>query len=185
MKRKIENLEKEVDLTSDLQGAPRAHSPRRYRARSADASPFAGDLDNMAVELEAAEVKIEELRSQLDVAAEAQDMLEELTERNLRLQDVSSRWVLERNKWIVLTRMRSGRQDNEVLKADVEELEALKELADELEESHAATEKQLQDELGMLRSISGLRVQDGLLTLPHRTQTCGTFSCRTSGGGRP
>ncbi|BGP58574.1 hypothetical protein JCM8202_002336 [Rhodotorula sphaerocarpa] len=111
MKRKIENLEKEVDLTSDLQG----------------------DLDNMAVELEAAEVKIEELRSQLDVAAEAQDMLEELTERNLRLQD-----------------------DNEVLKADVEELEALKELADELEESHVATEKQLQDEL----DLRDLQLQD-------------------------
>lgn len=35
-----------------------------------------------------------------------------------------------------------------MLKADVEELEALKELADELEESHAETEKQLQQELG-------------------------------------
>lgn len=39
-------------------------------------------------------------------------------------------------------------QDNEALKADVEELEALGELADELEEAHAETEKQLQDELG-------------------------------------
>lgn len=39
-------------------------------------------------------------------------------------------------------------QDNEELKADVEELEALRELADELEESHIETEKQLQEELG-------------------------------------
>ncbi|TKA50209.1 hypothetical protein B0A53_06443 [Rhodotorula sp. CCFEE 5036] len=104
MKRKIENLEKEVDLTTDLQG----------------------DLDNMAVELDAAEAKIEDLRSQLDIAAEAQDMLEELTERNMHLQD-----------------------DNEALRVDVEELEALKELADELEESHAETEKQLQEELDL------------------------------------
>jgi dynactin 1 len=42
----------------------------------------------MAVELDAAEAKIEDLRSQLDIAAEAQDMLEELTERNMHLQDV-------------------------------------------------------------------------------------------------
>lgn len=42
----------------------------------------------MAVELDAAEGKIEDLRSQLDIAAEAQDMLEELTERNMHLQDV-------------------------------------------------------------------------------------------------
>lgn len=42
----------------------------------------------MAVELDAAEAKIDDLRSQLDIAAEAQDMLEELTERNLHLQDV-------------------------------------------------------------------------------------------------
>ncbi|KAG0655268.1 hypothetical protein C6P46_001082 [Rhodotorula mucilaginosa] len=109
MKRKIENLEKEVDLTTDLQG----------------------DLDNMAVELDAAEAKIEDLRSQLDIAAEAQDMLEELTERNMHLQDVR----------------RSA--DNEALRVDVEELEALKELADELEESHAQTEKQLQEELDL------------------------------------
>ncbi|GAA5884799.1 hypothetical protein JCM3774_006769 [Rhodotorula dairenensis] len=102
MKRKIESLEKEVDLSADLQG----------------------DLDNMAVELDAAEAKIEDLRSQLDIAAEAQDMLEELTDRNMRLHD-----------------------DNEALKADVEELEALRELADELEEAHAETEKQLQEEL--------------------------------------
>jgi len=39
-------------------------------------------------------------------------------------------------------------QDNEELKAEVEELEALRELADELEESHIETEKQLQEEIG-------------------------------------
>lgn len=35
-----------------------------------------------------------------------------------------------------------------MLKADVEELEALKEIADELEETHLETEKQMQGELG-------------------------------------
>ncbi|BGP35932.1 hypothetical protein JCM10296v2_007784 [Rhodotorula toruloides] len=65
MKRKIESLEKELDLSADLQS----------------------DLDNMAVELEEAEAKIEDLKTQLDIAAEAQDMLEELTERNMKLHD--------------------------------------------------------------------------------------------------
>ncbi|BGP28114.1 hypothetical protein JCM10295v2_007101 [Rhodotorula toruloides] len=65
MKRKIESLEKELDLSADLQS----------------------DLDNMAVELEEAEAKIEDLKAQLDIAAEAQDMLEELTERNMKLHD--------------------------------------------------------------------------------------------------
>ncbi|GAA5890444.1 hypothetical protein JCM6882_002923 [Rhodosporidiobolus microsporus] len=104
LKRRVESLEKELDLSADLQA----------------------DLDNMAVELDEAEVKIEDLKAQLDVAGEAQDMLEELTERNMKLHD-----------------------DNELLKGDIEELEALKELADELEESHVETEKQLQEELDL------------------------------------
>ncbi|GAA5897736.1 hypothetical protein JCM8208_000245 [Rhodotorula glutinis] len=65
LKRKVESMEKELDLSADLQG----------------------DLDNMAVELEEAEAKIEDLKAQLDIAAEAQDMLEELTERNMKLHD--------------------------------------------------------------------------------------------------
>ncbi|GAA5820892.1 hypothetical protein JCM10212_006257 [Sporobolomyces blumeae] len=103
-KKRIEALEKELDLTSDLQG----------------------DLDNMAVELEESEAKVEELKAQLDVAAEAQDMLEELTDRNMKLVD-----------------------DNEELRLEIEDLEALRELADELEESHVETEKQLQEELDL------------------------------------
>lgn len=47
-----------------------------------------GDLDNMAVELDESEAKVEELKAQLDAASEAQDMLEELTDRNMQLQDV-------------------------------------------------------------------------------------------------
>ncbi|GAA5998800.1 hypothetical protein JCM5350_006650 [Sporobolomyces pararoseus] len=72
-KKKIEALEKELDLSSDLQG----------------------DLDNMAVELEESEAKVEELKAQLDAAAEAQDMLEELTDRNMKLQDDNEELKLE------------------------------------------------------------------------------------------
>lgn len=38
----------------------------------------------------------------------------------------------------------------EQMKAEIEDLEALKELNDELEESHVAAEKALQEELGTL-----------------------------------
>ncbi|GAA5900012.1 uncharacterized protein JCM6883_006062 [Sporobolomyces salmoneus] len=72
-KKKIEALEKELDLSSDLQG----------------------DLDNMAVELEESEAKVEELKAQLDAASEAQDMLEELTDRNMKLQDDNDELKLE------------------------------------------------------------------------------------------
>lgn len=44
----------------------------------------------MVVELDEAEAKIEDLKAQLDVAGEAQDMLEELTDRNIKLSDVRS-----------------------------------------------------------------------------------------------
>ncbi|GAA5851867.1 hypothetical protein JCM8547_000082 [Rhodosporidiobolus lusitaniae] len=104
LKKKVEALEGELDLTSDLQG----------------------DLDNLVYELSSAESKIEDLKAQLDAAAEAGDMVEELMEREGRLAD-----------------------ENELLKGDVEELEALRELADELEESHVETEKQLQEEIDL------------------------------------
>ena len=73
----------------------------------------------------AAEYAIEDLRSQLDNALGAEEMLEELTERNL-----------------------SYGEKVEELQATIEDLENLKELADELEINHVETEKQMQEELG-------------------------------------
>ncbi|KAK4049711.1 hypothetical protein OIV83_003986 [Microbotryomycetes sp. JL201] len=101
-KRKIADLEKELTLTSDLQSM----------------------YENNVVELERAEAHIEDLKAQLDDALGAEDLLEQLTERNLNL---------------------SERIDE--MKAVVEDLEALKELNDELEESHVETERQMQEEL--------------------------------------
>ena len=82
-------------------------------------------FDNKLVELERAEGQIEDLKQQLDDALGAEDMLEQLTERNLNLSE----------------------KIEEMLVA-IEDLEALKELNDELEESHVETEKQMQDEIG-------------------------------------
>ncbi|KAF3942511.1 hypothetical protein ABW19_dt0208013 [Dactylella cylindrospora] len=71
-----------------------------------------------------AEIVIEDLRSQLDNALGAEEMLEELTEKNLGFSE-----------------------QVEELKAMIEDLENLKELADELEVNHVETEKQMQEEL--------------------------------------
>ncbi|KAL8277717.1 hypothetical protein RQP46_009839 [Phenoliferia psychrophenolica] len=103
-KHRIADLEKELDLTGDLQVI----------------------FDNKLVELERAEGQIEDLKQQLDDALGAEDMLEQLTERNLNLSE----------------------KIEEMLVA-IEDLEALKELNDELEESHLETEKQMQDEIDM------------------------------------
>lgn len=65
-----------------------------------------------------------ELREQLDAALGAEDMVEELTEKNMALTE----------------EMDKLRQTNE-------ELESLVELNDELDISHTANEKQLQDEI--------------------------------------
>ena len=67
---------------------------------------------------------IEDLKQQLDVALSAEDLLEELTERNLSLTE---------------------RIDE--MKTTIEDLEALRELNDEIEENHLATERELREEV--------------------------------------
>jgi dynactin 1 len=98
----------------------------------------AGEFDNNAVALERAEAQIEDLKAQLDDALGAEDLLEQLTERNLSLSEKL-----------------------EEMAAELEDLEALKELNDELEESHVETEKQLQDELDYKDLVT--REQNGII----------------------
>ncbi|KAL1934362.1 hypothetical protein VTP01DRAFT_6544 [Rhizomucor pusillus] len=74
--------------------------------------------------LEHAELQIDDLKQRLDDALGAEDLVEQLTEQNLTLKEKL-----------------------EEMKAAIEDLEALKELADELEENHIETEKQLQAEI--------------------------------------
>ncbi|KAI8138119.1 dynein associated protein-domain-containing protein [Fennellomyces sp. T-0311] len=75
-------------------------------------------------QLDNAESQIDDLKQRLDDSLGAEDLVEQLTEKNLTLNEK-------------LEEMRSA----------VEDLEALKELADELEENHIETEKQLQAEI--------------------------------------
>ncbi|KKA30890.1 hypothetical protein TD95_004079 [Thielaviopsis punctulata] len=74
--------------------------------------------------LEKAENAIEDLRQQLDNALGAEDMIEELSERN----------------------MAQAEEINE-LKAVIEDLESLKEINDELELNHVHNEREMQEDL--------------------------------------
>ena len=86
---------------------------------------IAASFDTTVEQLEAAENLVENLKLQLDDAMGAEDMLEHLTERNLTLSERI-----------------------EEMHAVIQDLEALKELNDELEENHVENEKQMQEEIG-------------------------------------
>jgi dynactin 1 len=76
------------------------------------------------------EALVEDLRQQLDNALGAEDMIEELTERNMSMNE-----------------------QIEELKATIEDLESLKELNDELEINHVETEKEMQEDIDFKDSI--------------------------------
>lgn len=76
--------------------------------------------------LELAENQIEDLKQRLDDAVGAEDMIEQLSEKNIALGEKI-----------------------EEMQSTIVDLEALKELNDELEENHSETEKQLQAEINI------------------------------------
>ncbi|EPS33691.1 hypothetical protein PDE_08653 [Penicillium oxalicum 114-2] len=82
------------------------------------------DYEATKEKLLVAETNVQDLKQQLDTALGAEEMIEELADKNLRYQE----------------------EINE-LKAAIEDLEALREISDELETTHIETEKQLQDEI--------------------------------------
>jgi dynactin 1 len=89
-----------------------------------------GQYETALIKLSNAETQIDDLKSQLDDALGAEEMLVQLTERNLMLGEKI-----------------------EEMRITIEDLEALKELNDELEENHIETEKVLQEEIGMYHVI--------------------------------
>ena len=95
------------------------------------------ELESVKEEFEAAKEKlsrsetaVEDLRQQLDNAEGAEDMIEELTERNA-----------------------SQAEQIDELKAVVEDLESLKEINDELEINHVQNEREMQEEIDFKDSI--------------------------------
>ncbi|OBZ68564.1 Dynactin, isoform [Grifola frondosa] len=80
--------------------------------------------ESTVIKLSNAVVQVEDLKLQLDDALGAEEMLVQLTERNLMLGEKI-----------------------EEMRITIEDLEALKELNDELEENHIETEKAIQEDL--------------------------------------
>ena len=76
------------------------------------------------------EANMEDLKQQLETALGAEEMIEELADKNMQYQE----------------------EINE-LKAAIEDLESLKEINDELELNHVETEKQLQEEIDYRENI--------------------------------
>ncbi|KAN0135638.1 Dynein associated domain containing protein [Lactarius tabidus] len=81
-------------------------------------------LESTLIKLANADTQIEDLKLQLDDALGAEEMLVQLTERNLMLGEKI-----------------------EEMRITIEDLEALKELGEELEENHVETERSMQDEI--------------------------------------
>ncbi|VDC06717.1 unnamed protein product [Peniophora sp. CBMAI 1063] len=101
-RRRISDMEKDVQALDELQA----------------------ELESAYIKLTNADTQIEDLKLQLDDALGAEDMLVQLTERNLLLGEKI-----------------------EEMRITIEDLEALRELSDELEENHVETEKAMQDEI--------------------------------------
>lgn len=80
-------------------------------------------------ELRNAQVHIDDLKQELDNALGAEEMLEQLTERTLSMGEKI-----------------------EEMRITIEDLEALKEMADELEENHIENERQLEEQISVLTS---------------------------------
>lgn len=104
---KIQELEKELSAQEDL----------------------ASRFELAEAKLSSSEEQVVDLKQQLDDALGAEDLLEELTERNLQMSERI-----------------------EEMRAAIEDLESLKELSDELEENHLETERQLEEEVDLLTS---------------------------------
>ncbi|KAJ7729076.1 dynein associated protein-domain-containing protein [Mycena maculata] len=82
------------------------------------------NYETTQIKLANAEIQIEDLKMQLDDALGAEEMLVQLTERNLMLGEKI-----------------------EEMRITIEDLEALRELNDELEENHVETEKAMMEDL--------------------------------------
>ncbi|KAF7320182.1 CAP-Gly domain-containing protein [Mycena kentingensis (nom. inval.)] len=111
------------DMTQDTD-----HEQRRRIAEMerdlAGAEDLQSKYETTEIKLANAEIQIEDLKMQLDDALGAEEMLVQLTERNLMLGEKI-----------------------EEMRVTIEDLEALRELNDELEENHVETERALMEDL--------------------------------------
>jgi dynactin 1 len=111
------------DITQDQEADLRSQI-EELQTETTDLAAMRQSLEETKSKLDSSEQLASELKQQLEDAEGADDMVEELTERNMNLTE---------------------RIDD--LKVAVEDLESLKELNDELEQNHIEHEKQLQDDI--------------------------------------
>ncbi|CAI7585110.1 unnamed protein product [Penicillium bialowiezense] len=93
-------------------------------------SAVKSDYEATKEKLLIADTNVDDLKQQLETALGAEEMIEELADKNMRYQD----------------------EINE-LKAAIEDLESLREISDEMEYTHIETEKQLQEEIDYREGI--------------------------------
>ncbi|XP_057292074.1 dynactin subunit 1-like isoform X2 [Hydractinia symbiolongicarpus] len=89
-------------------------------------STTGSERDKLQERLQVAESQVDELKEQVDMALGAEEMVEKMTDKNLELEDKI-----------------------EKLEETIQDLEALRELNEELEESHVQTEHDLREEIAM------------------------------------
>ncbi|GJJ70132.1 dynactin 1 [Entomortierella parvispora] len=126
MNSKLKNLEKEASLMQEVQ----AQNERLKEC------------------LDIAEGQIEDLKQRLDDAVDAEDTIEQLSEKNINLSEKI-----------------------EEMQSAIDDLEALKELNDELEENHSETEKQLQAEI----TIKDSQLRDQLRKIETLEENIGDY----------
>jgi dynactin 1 len=123
LKSEITALTEEIDQLNAIKGTPLRPF---FRVGELTVDRF----DEVTKQLTQQEALIEDLKQQLDTALSAEDLLEELTERNLSLTE---------------------RIDE--MRTTIEDLESLRELNDELEENHLAQERELREEVEFKDSL--------------------------------
>ena len=113
----------------------------------ADCLFFPDELESAYIKLANSETQIEDLKAQLDDALGAEEMLVPLTERYLMLSEVRKSYSSSSGMLNI-----DLVQKVEEMRITIEDLEALRELNDELEENNVETERAMQDEISMARS---------------------------------
>ncbi|KAI9021911.1 dynein associated protein-domain-containing protein [Hyaloraphidium curvatum] len=144
----VRELRKQIDVLKDalvklrdISNENEVERRKRIQALEREVASLASHkakAEELAEQLASAQEALENLKQQLDDALDAEDMVVALTEKNLALGEKL-----------------------EELRAANEDLEALKELGDELEENHVETERQLQEALAATEAQ--VREQQGKL----------------------
>eukprot|EP00112_Aurelia_sp_Birch-Aquarium-sp1_P006770 Seg1740.4 transcript_id=Seg1740.4/GoldUCD/mRNA.D3Y31 product="Dynactin subunit 1" protein_id=Seg1740.4/GoldUCD/D3Y31 len=119
---------------------------KQFKEMSNQLSEISAERDKLDNDLQIAEESIDELKEQVDSALGAEEMVETLTDKNLALEE-----------------------EIEQLQETVADLEALRDLNEELEESHLQTEHDLREELDMTNNKK--RELDRQLDATHETIT--------------